>query len=191
MKRITSLRGPGLQLHLSRPSSPDSACYRKSRRADLRPRRALAKLRATPKQTILVRVANSGRRRQRDKHDQVAAAAGPDSSAGGVGEKKNEGFLETYFPSTSNAVESVCKSILIEAKDFAIWASEHKTPLKYCFYFFLLLSSIFQLQLLKGILGWTIGMLWKIVYELTKAWFYPLPPLPTRRGGGARGTSPV
>jgi hypothetical protein len=57
MELITSLRGPGLQLHLSRPSSPDSACYRKSRRADLRPRRALAKLRATPKQTILVRVA--------------------------------------------------------------------------------------------------------------------------------------
>ena len=70
MELITSLRGPGLQLHLSRPSSPDS---------------------------------------------EVAAAAGPDSSAGGVGEKKNEGFLETYFPSTSNAVESVCKSILIEA----------------------------------------------------------------------------
>ena len=59
MKLITSLRGPGLQLHLSRPSSPDSACYRKSRRADLRPRRALARLRATPKQTILIRVANS------------------------------------------------------------------------------------------------------------------------------------
>ena len=76
MELITSLRGPGLQLHLSRPSSPDSACYRKSRRADLRPRRALARLRATPKQTILVRVANSGRRRQRDKHERARPQTG-------------------------------------------------------------------------------------------------------------------